>query len=213
MNFQQVFATSAQVTLLGNAVYLTNRDPVRVLAYDQHARSAVMNATDRAIERAGTDFGRTSDITREGDLSVIESDLSIGNYDVFLVYDQSQAQSGELAAAGAQLSSVLDDFARAGGVVLLLSGGGGVAEMGEFSTSAGLLDVGLESDWTGEIAHNQASGDAVGIGVVTPFATSPLTCTFETTEMPSASTVYVVTDTNANDGVGLPIVVHKTVSR
>jgi hypothetical protein len=212
MNFQQVFAQAAQITVLGNAVYLLNREPARLLAYSEHARNTVMNSVDRAIGRAGDDIGRTAEITREADLSVIESTLSLANYDVFLVYDQSRAASGDLAAAGAQLAGVLDDFTRAGGVVLMLSGAAGVAEMGEFSTSADLLDVGVETPFTGELAYNQASGDAIGIGVVTPFSTLPRSCTFETNETPSGSTVFVITDTDPADGIGQPVVIHKTVA-
>jgi hypothetical protein len=84
--------------------------------------------------------------------------------------------------------------------------------MPEFSTSAGLLDVGVESDWTDALVYNQASGDAIGLGVVSPFVTSPMSCTFETNEPPSASTVFVITDTAPSEGVGQPVVVHRSVS-
>jgi hypothetical protein len=72
--------------------------------------------------------------------------------------------------------------------------------------------VGAESDWTGELVYNQASGDAIGLGVITPFTTLPLSCTFATSESPSGNTVFVVTDTNPSDGVGEPVVIHKTVT-
>src|SRR5690606_6759699 len=134
------------------------------------------------------------------------------NYDVLLVYDQPDAPSGELDSVGAQLASTLDTFTRAGGVVVLLSGATGVGEMPEFASSAGLAAIDSESDYTNLLAHNQASGDVVGFGVVTPFRTLANSCTFTTSETPASDIVFVVTDTDPADGVGEPLVLHKIVT-
>jgi hypothetical protein len=210
MSYEQVFEQSAQTRLLGNAVYLLNRDPVRVLAYSEHAAAGVMNAVDRAIAWAGNRINRDAQITRENDVSEIEDTLVRSDYEVLLVYDQAGAGAGELAAAGGQLATVLDDFTIAGGVVLVLSSGTGT--MGEFATSAGLANVGVETDHTFELVYNQANGDAIGLGVVTPFISLLESCTFDTTETQSANTVFVATDTNPVDGLGRPVVLHKIIT-
>jgi hypothetical protein len=209
MDYEQVFQSSAQTTLLGNAVFLPRRDPVRVLAYSEHAESAIMNSTDRTIRWAGTNLNLTADITRTASLTQIESELTLVNYDVFLVYDQSQAASGQLAAAGAQLAATLDAFTSPGGVVVVMSGGTGIGEMPAFATSAGLANISAETPYTSELAYNRASFDVIGFGVISPFLTLASSCTLTTTEAPASDTVFVVTDTAPTMGVGAPVVLHK----
>jgi hypothetical protein len=214
MSYQQTFQNSAQTTLLGNAVFLPNREPVRVLAYSEHAVPAVMASTDRTIRWAGSAplVGRTAEITRTASVSTIETDLVLSDYEVLLVYDQELAPAGELATTGATLAPVLDPFTRGGGVVIILSSGLGVAEMPQFASATGLAAVGAETAYTFEMAHMRASGDALGIGVVTPFVTLPESCSFATTETPATDTVFVTTDTAPAMGLGAPIVLHKIVT-
>ena len=212
MNYEQVFQASTQTTLLGNAVFLPRRDPVRVLAYTQYAENAVVASTDRAIRWAGTRINRTAVITHTSSLTDIESGLTLANYDVFLVYDQALAPSGALATAGAELAATLDTFTAPGGVAVVLSGATGVAEMPEFASSANLVSAIGELDYTDELAYVQASGDVVGFGLLTPFLTLPSSCTVQTSDAASSNFVFVVTDTAPADGVGNPVVVHRIVT-
>ena len=202
---------SSQTTLLGNAVFLPRREPVRVLAYSEYADSAVMTATDRAIRWAGEFRSRTAEITRVDDVTEIESELILSNYDVFLVYDQPNAPTGELAAAGAQLATTVNAFTRGGGVAVLLSGATGIGEMGAFATASGLAAIGTETPYS-SLAHIQSSGDVLTVDVVAPFLTLDNSCTFATSETPSADTILVFTDTEPTVGVGSPIVLHRVIT-
>jgi hypothetical protein len=211
MNYAEVFRVSSQTTLLGNAVFLPRREPVRVLAYSEYADTAVMTSTDRAIRWAGDNLNRTADITRTADVDEIETELILSNYDVFLVYDQPNAPSGELAAAGTQLAATLTAFTRGGGVAVLLSGATGIGEMNEFATSSTLAAIGTESPYS-SLAYIQGSGDVLTVDVVAPFLTLDSSCTFATSEVPSAETIFVFTDTDPTLGVGAPIVLHRVVT-
>ena len=211
MNYAEVFLVSSQVTLLGNAVFLPRREPVRVLAYSEHADAEVMAATDRAIRWAGAELSRTAEITRVEDVAEIETELILSNYDVFLVYDQPNAATGELASAGAQLATTVTAFTRGGGVAVLLSGATGIGEMGEFATSAGLAAIGTETPYS-SLAYIQGSGDVLTVDVVAPFQTLESSCTFATSEIPSSDTIFVFTDTDPTVGVGEPIVLHRVVT-
>lgn len=210
MNYAAVFEESAQTRLIGNVVFLPARNTVRVLAYSDHARNSVMNATDRAIHWAADREGRGVEITRIANLNRIETDLVIADYDVFLVYDQSEADTGDLAAAGTQLAGTLSTFTSGGGVVVVLSGAVGIAEMNQFATAAGLAQIGTETPYE-SLAYVRTSADVISVNVVSPFQTLDDSCTFATTETPSAQTVFVVTDTPPGSGVGTPIVLHKVV--
>ena len=211
MNYAEVFKVSSQTTLLGNAVFLPRREPVRVLAYSEYSENSVMVATDIAIRWAGDELNRTAEITRVADVDEIETDLILSSYDVFLVYDQPNAPTGALAAAGAQLAATVTAFTRGGGVAVLLSGATGIGEMGEFATSAGLAAIGTETPYS-SLAYIQGSGDVLTVDVVAPFLTLDSSCTFTTSEIPSADTIFVFTDTEPTVGVGAPIVLHKVVT-
>ena len=92
---------------------------------------------------------------------------------------------------------------------MVLSGGGGVAEMDSFMTSSGLLSVSAESDATSRSLFNRAPADAVAVGVLSPFLSLRRSCTFVTSEAPSTTTVFVVTDSSPDAGAGSPVVVHR----
>jgi hypothetical protein len=171
-----------------------------------------MASTDLTISWAGDNINRSAEITRTSSITEIQGSLTLADYDVFLVYDQSLALAGQLAVAGAQLAPTLDAFTAPGGVAVVLSGGTGIGEMPAFATNANLANVSAETDFTGELVHNQASGDVVGFGVITPFLTLANSCTFATSETPSSTTVFVVTDTQPSLGIGAPVVLHKIVT-
>ena len=83
--------------------------------------------------------------------------------------------------------------------------------MGEFMTSAELLPVTSENQIDSQV-FNLAPGDAIGIGVLSPYQTQQRTCTFNTSARPSADTAFVV-GTRAEDGTaGDPVIVHRIVA-
>jgi hypothetical protein len=122
-----------------------------------------------------------------------------------------------LAALGAQWAAngVLQSFAEAGGVIVVLDGAQGNSEMAAFIDSAGLLALNGHSAIALDDAttrfFNRAPGDALGIGVVSPLSPVPYSCTFDTSVVPSSETAFVITDA-ASPAVGNPVVVHRTVA-
>lgn len=210
MNYQQNFQSSSQTVLLGNAVFLPFANPVRILAYDQYAQSNVRKRVDQTIGWVAAARGRTYNITPVNAAGAVPDELNVLGYDVFLVYDQPNAPAGTLGSIGSSWSTTLDSFARAGGVIVVLSGGDGVGEMPDFLTDSNLLPVSAETDATASQLYNRAPTDAVGLNVLTPFAAMKTTCTFTTSATPDATTTFVVTAQPPGGPLGSPVVVHRT---
>jgi hypothetical protein len=214
MNYAAVNPETAHAVLLGNAVFLPLRSEVRILAFTRWAPNAMRSEVDRAIQASATKRGRSRVFTNVNTAAEVNSALNVRDFDVFLVYEQSQAPAGELATLGATLrnSMVLDSFARAGGVIVVLDGAQGSGEMAEFIAAAGLLEVdghrAIALDDTTTRFFNRAPGDAFGINVISPMSPMPFSCVFETSAAPGADTVFVVTDAESPDP-GSPVVVHR----
>ena len=114
MNYEQSLQNAPQTVLLGNAVFLPLRNPVRVLAYDEHTPPSNKNRVDTTIGWAGSARGRAFTTTSVSSAAEVLSGLSVLSYDVFLIYDQPNAPAGALGSNGTLLSASLDAFARAG---------------------------------------------------------------------------------------------------
>jgi hypothetical protein len=211
---QKAQAGSPQETLLGNAVFLSRRNPVRVFAYSEHTPANVVTAVNATIQSAATAAVRTAPaITQATTATAVSLQLNILDYDVLLVYDQPTAPAGYLGNVGSLWSSSIDAFVRAGGVVVVLAGDGGRAEMDDLLTNAGLLAATAQTSITGNPVYNRAPADAVGIGVLSTFRASRETCTFTVPTSTDPSTVFVVTDTPLSAGsIGAPVVVHRVLS-
>ncbi|HYO92946.1 MAG TPA: hypothetical protein VER33_00475, partial [Polyangiaceae bacterium] len=170
---------------------------------------------NRALAWSAAARGRTLVLDTIRTPSQLSSVLNIGDYDVFLIYEQSAAPTGELASLGAAWggSQVLDSFARAGGVIVVLDGAQGTGEMPEFISNADLLDVTghtpIALDDTATRLYNRAPADALGINIVSPLSPVPYTCTFDVASSPPADVVYVMTDARG-PAVGSPMLVHRT---
>jgi len=210
MSYQQNFQTSSQTVLLGNAVFLPFANPMRILAYDQYVQSSVRQRVDQTIGWAAAARGRTYNITSVSTVAAVPQKLNVLDYDVFLVYDQPNAPAGALASAGTAWATTLDSFARAGGVIVVLSGGDGVGEMPDLLTNSNLVPVSAETDVTNSQLYNRAPTDAIGVNVLTPFIGTRKSCTFTTSVTPDATTTFVITDQGPTGPVGSPVVVHRT---
>jgi hypothetical protein len=210
MNYQTPVPGSPQTVLMGNAVFLTLREPVRILAYTEFASAESRAKVDQDIAFAAAARQRTFKINPLAKSTMISATLNIANYDVFLIYDQVDAPTDEMATVGAawQSSTVLDSFAAAGGMIIGLSGG--TSEMDQFFTSSGLLAVtGQTPVATGATLYKSTLGDALGANLISPFAAAADSCAFLTNVMTDASTTFVVR--NAPLGGGDPVVVHRVI--
>jgi len=212
MDYSQPTQTAPQTVLLGNTLFLPVRNPVRIMAYTEFAPAAVRAKVNQAIGYAATARGRTYAITPIAKSTDVTAQLNIGQFDVFLVYDQSTAPAGTLATIGGawQTSTVLSSFAAAGGVIVVLSSTTGTGEMPQLLSASQLLDVSAQTDVTGAQLYNRAPADAVGINVISPFLSQKNTCNFTTTLTPDADNIFVVSDTKA-PAAGAPVVVHRVI--
>jgi hypothetical protein len=211
MNYQTPVAGSPQTVLMGNAVFLNLHEPVRILAYTEFASAESRAKVDQDIAYAASARQRTFTISPLDRFILASARLNIANYDVFLIYDQADAPTGQMATIGAvwQGNSVLESFAAAGGMIIGLSGG--TSEMDEFFTASGLLAISAQKPvMTGATLYKSALGDVLGANLISPFAAPADSCTFTTAVMSNASTTFVVRDQPS--GGGEPVVVHRVIT-
>jgi hypothetical protein len=210
MDYQVPGRNTAQTALMGNAVLLPLQNPVRVLAYTEYAPVDERDLVNQDIAYAAAARGRTYNITPLAKASAASAALNITDYDVFLVYDQTAAPKGQMATVGGtwQTNSVIDSFAAAGGVVIVLSGG--KSEMDQFLSNAQLMDVTGQTVVSNTYLYNRAPADALGINVISPFLAPMNTCTFTTSLTPDSDNIFVVSDA-APPGSGSPVVVHRVI--
>ncbi|MBN2196827.1 MAG: hypothetical protein JW751_28735 [Polyangiaceae bacterium] len=207
MNYRQTYQGRPQEMLLGNSVFLPARNPVRVLAYVEYATAQAENQVVRTLDWASATRGRIYDWSRLEVASELTNRLSVNDFDVFLVLDQTSAPAGTLASIGASWSTALDSFPRAGGTVVVLSGGS--SENVDLLDRTGLFSLTGERSLANTQIYNRAPADALGLNVVSQFVALQDTCVFETSVVPDESTTFVVTDTQTGP-LGDPVVVHRT---
>jgi hypothetical protein len=217
-DFNSATQSSSFTTLLGNAVFLPQANPVKVLAYTRGASAAAVNRVNTVIGWAGGLRGnRTTTITEAKTVDSVTANLNITDYQVLLIHDLDQAKSGDPAAAATtwESASVLSSFARAGGVIVVLDGGDGTAEMNQLINAGNLLDpsaktsVNGQTDITGEQVWNNAPFDVLGVNVLSPFLGTSHTCTFDTNAKASTDTIFVLSDDEAG---GAPVAIHRVIA-
>ncbi|MEP7050003.1 MAG: hypothetical protein ABJB12_06605 [Pseudomonadota bacterium] len=210
MDYQTPGKNTAQTALMGNAVLLPLRNPVRILAYTEYAPAAERDLVNQDIAYAAAARGRTYSITPLSKASAASATLNIADYDVFLVYDQTAAPKGQMATVGGswQTNSVIDSFAAAGGVVLVLSGG--KSEMDQFLSNSELMDVTGQTVVNNAFLYNRAPADALGINVISPFLAPMNSCTFTTSLTPDSDDIFVISDAAA-PSASSPVVVHRVI--
>jgi hypothetical protein len=211
-DFNSATSNSSPTTLLGNAVFMPAVNPVNVLAYTRGAAAAAVNRVNQVITWAGDARGREAAITNATTVSAVTSNLNIEDYQVLLIHDLDEAGSGDPAGAATawENANVLTSFARAGGVIVVLDGGDGTAEMHELITIGNLLDVRGQTEIVmGDFVWNQAPFDVLGSNVLSPFLGTSHTCTFDTDVANDNETIFVLTDDEAG---GAPVAIHRVIA-
>ncbi|MDB4997082.1 MAG: Tryptophan synthase alpha chain [Myxococcaceae bacterium] len=196
---------SAQAKLLTNAVLLAPTTPVRVLSYERYADAQATARLKTILIAAQAQTGRAIVLTS----TLVDADvplkLDARLADVLLVPDQVTAPTTVLAALGASWKTSLAPFTHAGGIFITLDGASGTAEMPDFETATGALAVSTHTVMApGSIVQLVAASDALGTGVVSPFATRKSSSHFAT-EANAGPVVWVVVDGASSE----PHVVHK----
>lgn len=185
--------------VLGNAVFISQASPVRVLAFTQYADAAQMARVDTAITSVSTSKGRSWDKIASADPAYIVEHLL--ENDVLLVYRQNATKTADLRDIGSQWASVLDAFLGVGGIVVFTDST--VSSVGTYQ----ILDAAGIFSCSGLVAANNHTalviepGDAVAQGVMTSYLGSSNSATFSTEDE-----VIVIID----KGTNRPFVVHKT---
>lgn len=198
-------ASSSQARVLTNATLLPLSNPLRVMSYEQYADGTAVKNAESLVSAEAKLLGRTVSFAATTSSSTVSGSIDVNNYDVLIVHDQKNAPTGTLATIGSSWGSsgTLATFLHAGGVIVVLTGGQGTAEMPSLASNASLLTVNAQTSTTGALSV-LAPADAIGAGVIGPY-------------IPKANTVTLDTETNGGDVVwvigqsGSPVVVHKVM--
>lgn len=106
----------AMSTMLGNAIFLSTRASVRLLAYEVDSTAAAIAGTDAAIAESTVASPLTRSVAPDADSVPVLLDAA----DVFLVYGQAGASDATLRATGYAWHDALAGFLQRGGVVIVL---------------------------------------------------------------------------------------------
>ncbi len=204
-------SSPAQTNLLGNAVFLATGNPVRILAYTRDSTVASINGTNQSLAAAATARGRAYEKTDVTGLGSVENQLTRADYDVLIVYDQQNAPAGRMASRAAAWAPTIQTFTDLGGIVVVLTGGAGTNEMHEFVAGIGLASVTGTTNYDGDDYAVVAPGDALAIGVVSPFRAVPTSCVFTGGPAEDGELIYVTEGADPGPGLGEPGVIHRIV--
>jgi hypothetical protein len=203
-------AGTSQARVLSNAVFIAQNNPLNVLSYEHYALASAVTHVKTILDGVAKSTGRTISITSTSTDADIPNKLTPQAYAVLLVHDQPSAPAGALATLGGSWQSTLSTFTQQGGIVVVLDGGSGVGEMPAFATATTLLDVSAQSNVAvGTPLSVVAPADAVGVGVVSPYAAGKTSVSL-LTEPNGGNIIYVVQAPN-DAGPGAPVVVHKAL--
>jgi hypothetical protein len=204
MSYEATNAASERV--LGNAVFRTNHDPLRVATYERHAVDTAITSVHAALRRQAALRHRRYRVTA---ISPTAPTAAMGNgaYDVLLILDQARAHNDTLGSVGSALEPVIADFASRGGTVVALASHDGSGQMCDFLTASGLLACSSLEPAAGMV-HNVIPTDVLGNGVLAPFEAPDLSTAFVLPTFDQSDQGAVVL---ASDG-GLPLAVHRVTS-
>lgn len=204
-------ASPAQTIILGNAVFLAQGSSVRILAYTRDASSASINGTNQALVSTAAARGRAFEKTDVTGLNSVGNQLNRTDYEVLIIYDQENAPAGRMESRATAWAPAIQTFAELGGIVIVLTGGDGISEMDEFIAGIGIAGVSGTTSHDGNNYSVVAPGDALAIGVVSPFLAVPSSCVFNGAPAQDGELIYVTEGADPGPGVGDPGVIHRIV--
>jgi hypothetical protein len=189
---------SGMNNLLGNAVFLSAGDPLKILVFEGEASPGAMAGTDAAINQVAAERGRRWGRT-VGTGATIMQDLAA--YDVLLIYAQHGSNNATLIARGVNWALALNNFVMAGKTVVLLDGTS-PNNNGTFQilASAGLFLTTARADVTGQTLQLANPADALAPRVPRSYRAEMTSVSFTTLEPGK-----VVTAPG-----GAPVVIHRT---
>ena len=201
--------SSAQSKLLGNCALLTPVTNIKVRSWEAQAVPPSVNAVNGIVKAAIVAANRTYVFTT----ATLPSDVTsttILNTDILILHDQRSATTGTLGPLGATFAASLATFTNAGGIVIVTDSG--LAEMPAFVKQAGLLDLAGDNAISfGTPVNMIAPGDAVGLGVPTPYGAGNKSVWLASNEPNAWFVTYVVVDPSNEAGTSRPVVIHKVI--
>jgi hypothetical protein len=202
--------SQAQARLLLNAVLLPQSLlPLPVISYERYASATAVTNVKAILATAPVTVGRAVTVTSTTNDDDVPIGLNAGMYRVLIVSDQLSATTGTLASLGANWFAALSTFTQSGGVVVVLDGDTGVAEMPQFMTSTTLLYVTSHSPVSLNTSLDVvARTDALSTGIGDTYSADTSTASFAT-EPESTNVVYVVSTPGDDATPGAPVVIHK----
>jgi hypothetical protein len=191
-----------QDRVLGNAVFLNAPPVARVLAYAEFADTAPGGAVehaDAAIDAIAA--GRRWTRALLSDRARVSVELSIDRYDAVLVYAQPRATDDVVADVARDVGDAVLSFVRAGGVAIVLDGGG-ASNRGTFpvANATGLLAVAGATPIDGQLVDVADPTDALAVGASTSYRAERASVRFTTSDPYG---VFVAS--------GDPVVLHRAV--
>lgn len=217
MDFRYWSQASSPARILQNAVLLPApaANPVHVLEWAELADNAANGSVEQVrglLQWASSDSGFEVTLETLPDSTSLSTMLSIDEHHVLLVHDQSQGQPTDLASIGDLWAQTLNNYTRAGGVVIVLATDytpSGDPGMSSFLQSSGLcpevVDI-APSTW--HTLTMTGPGSAIAKSVATQFLALPRTVAFEVGPL-NPNTAVVVADEAS--GTARPVIIHKTV--
>ncbi len=199
----------SQRRVLGNAALLPPVNQIRVRSWEQWSNANAVAAVRGVISSAAAGQGRTVVFTQVMTANDVIA-TTLQNADILLLNDQPSAPAATLGGLGTSFGAALASFTKAGGIVVVTDGGSS-GQMPELVKNAGLLDLASESSvpFTTNLTV-AAPADAIGLGVLSPYAAGQKTVHYVSNEPNAGFVSWVVVDGTGDGGV-LPVVIHKVV--
>lgn len=195
----QTSPVSAIEQIAGNSLFIARGSTIDVLVWEGEATAASVRRIDEAFDDFAASTGRAWDRAVASSSATVTAELA--DAEAFVIYPQQGATDAALVALGTAWATALDAFVRRGGVIVSFESGGSHDGTWQILDAAGLFDAASRTDVSGDDVTIAAPGDAVALGVPSPYVGRIGTFVFDSTE----TTVVV----DHPDG---PVVIHRVVA-
>ncbi len=187
--------------ILGNAIFRSPANPVRLVAYIGVADPTAMANADGAIAQVSAANGR---LVQRVTATASEIPAHLPQADVLLVYGQERANDATLLQLGQNWSAALTLFVSSGGTVVVLDGYYYTTNAGtcQILAQAGLFAIYRNDTVTYDQCRVVAPADPLVAGLAKSYLCPSNSVDFVTTETSPAITTVV--------SYGKPVVIYKT---
>jgi hypothetical protein len=205
-DFRGVPSAGVEARALVNSVMIPTSDPIRLLSFEAGADPVTVNAANALIYGGVRARGRDIVFGRTYDASKLESATLSRERDVVVIHGVSD---GEVTALAARWAVPLLQFAKKGGVIIVLDDG--LRPVPSLLAETGLLAVSGHTVLPPGVSLDVAvQGDVVGSKLPSPFVPFGNAVSFQGAPAMSNELAWVVR-TGSDGGEREPVVIHRTV--